>query len=71
VAELVLQLAEENSRWGYERIAGECRKLGVRVWASSVRNILRRRRVGPAPRRGGPSWAAFLRAQAAGVLACD
>ncbi len=71
VVELVLRLAEENSRWGYERIAGECRKLGVRVSASSVRNILRRRRVGPAPRRGGPSWAAFLRAPAAAVLACD
>jgi putative transposase len=41
------------------------------VSASSVRNILRRRRLGPAPRRGGPSWATFLRAQAAGVLACD
>src|SRR5437870_12708732 len=26
---------------------------------------------GPPPRRGGPSWAEFLRSQAAGVLACD
>jgi putative transposase len=71
VVELVVRLAEENHRWGYRRIAGECRKLGVRVSASSVRNILRRRRLGPAPRRGGPSWTAFLRGQAAGVLACD
>jgi len=71
VVELVVRLAEENHRWGYRRIAGECRKLGVRVSASSVRNILRRRRLGPAPRRGGPSWATFLRAQAVGVLACD
>ena len=60
-----------GGRWGYQRIAGECRKLGVRVSASSVRNILRRHRLGPAPRRGGLSWAAFLCAQAAGVLACD
>jgi len=36
-----------------------------------VRRILRRHRIGPAPRRGGPTWAAFLRAQAAGVLACN
>ncbi len=71
VVELVVRLAEDNGRWGYQRIAGECRKLGVRVSASSARNILRRHRVGPAPRRGGPSWAAFLRSQAAGVLACD
>jgi hypothetical protein len=53
VVQLVVRLAEENSRWGYQRIAGECRKLGVRVSASSVRNILHRRRLGPAPRPGG------------------
>ena len=34
-------------------------------------NILRRHRLGPAPRRGGPSWTEFLRSQAAGTLACD
>jgi len=71
VVELVVRLAEENRRWGYRRIVGECRKQGVRVSASSVRTILRRRRLGPAPRPGGPSWAQFLRAQAVGVLACD
>jgi putative transposase len=50
---------------------GECRKLGVQVSATSVRRILRRHRLGPAPRRGGPGWAAFLRAQATGTLGCD
>jgi putative transposase len=53
------------------RIVGECRGLGVRVSASSVRRILRRHRLGPAPRRGGPSWTDFLRAQADGLIACD
>jgi putative transposase len=64
-------MARDNVRWGYLRIAGECRKLGVTVSATSVRTILRRHRLGPAPRRGGPSWTQFLRAQAAGALACD
>jgi hypothetical protein len=41
------------------------------VSASSVRRILGRHRLGPAPRRGGPSWTQFLRAQARGLLACD
>ena len=50
---------------------GECRKLGVRVSATSVRRILRRHRLGAAPRGTGPSWTAFLRAQAGGMLACD
>jgi transposase InsO family protein len=71
VIDLVLRLARENPRWGYLRIVGECRKLGVRVSATSVRTILRRYHLGPAPRRGGPTWTQFLRAQAQGVLACD
>src|SRR5947199_7392516 len=71
VADLVLRLARENPRWGYLRIVGECRKLGIRVSATSVRTILRRYRLGPAPRRRGPTWTQFLRAQAVGILACD
>jgi putative transposase len=71
VVELVVRLATENPRWGYLRIVGECRSLGVRVSASSVRRILRRHRLDPAPRRGGPSWTQFLRAQAGGLLATD
>jgi hypothetical protein len=71
VVDLVLRLARENPRWGYMRIVGECRRLGVRVSATSVRTILRRHHLGPAPRRHGPSWTQFLRTQAAGTLACD
>jgi putative transposase len=71
VVELVLRLARENDRWGYVRIVGECRKLGVTVSATAVRTILRRHGLRPAPRRGGPTWTQFLRAQAAGALACD
>ncbi|MGC9671506.1 helix-turn-helix domain-containing protein [Planosporangium sp. 12N6] len=47
VVELVVRMARENPRWGYVRIVGECRKLGVRVSATSVRRVLRRRRLGP------------------------
>ena len=50
---------------------GECRKLGLVVSATTVRRILHRHRLGPAPRRGGASWVQFLRAQAAGTLAVD
>jgi putative transposase len=69
--ELVLRLARENPRWGYQRIAGELRKLGLAVSPSTVRRLLASAGLGPAPRRSGPTWREFLRAQAASIVACD
>jgi transposase InsO family protein len=43
----------------------------IRVGAATIRSLLRRKGLGPAPRRSGPSWSEFLRAQAQGILACD
>jgi hypothetical protein len=71
VRELTLRLARENSSWGYLRIAGELRKLGLAVSASSVRNILVKAGLPPAPRRGSQSWRSFLRAHGESILACD
>jgi putative transposase len=71
VRQLVLRFARENPRWGYARIAGELRKLGLRVSPSTVRRLLLAAGSKPAPRRTGSSWREFLRQQAAGMLACD
>jgi putative transposase len=52
VRELILRLARENSGWGYVRIVGEPRKLGIDVTATLVRNMLKAAGVPPAPKRG-------------------
>ncbi len=71
VQALVRRLAGENPTWGYLRIKGELRKLGHWVSASTIRRVLRGKRIPPAGKRGGTSWADFLRAHAGSVLACD
>src|SRR5262245_47860803 len=69
--EIVLRLARENPRWGYQRIAGEINGLGLSVSATTVRKILRAAGVGPAGERAGLAWRAFLRQQAHSMLAVD
>jgi hypothetical protein len=68
---LILRGARENPHWGDQRIAGELRKLGISISASTVRRVQLRARLGPAPRRDGPSWRQCLRQQAASIMACD
>jgi putative transposase len=69
--QLIVRLATENPRWGYQRIKGELLRLGVQVSATAIRTTLRRHGLDPAPRRASTTWQAFLRQQAAGILACD
>jgi putative transposase len=71
VRELVLRLARENPRWGHRRVCGELAKLGFSISPTSIRRLLAQAKLEPAPRRSGPSWREFLRAQAASIVACD
>jgi putative transposase len=52
--QLIVRLAKENPRWGYQRVPGELLRLGVRVSASAIRSILRRHGLDPAPHGGRP-----------------
>ena len=68
---MIVRLARENPRWGYQRINGELQRLGGRISATAIRTTLRRHRLDPAPRPMATSWLALLRRQAAGIVACD
>jgi len=68
---LIIRLARENPRWGYQRIVGELKGLGVVVSATTVKKILREEQLGPVGKRRGPTWREFLRTQAASVIAVD
>jgi transposase InsO family protein len=68
---LIVRLARENPTWGYRRIEGELRLLGIKKAASTVWAILKEEGIDPAPRRSEQSWSEFLRAHAASVLECD
>src|SRR5882724_639481 len=63
VEQLVVRMAEENPTWGYRRIQGALANLEHPVDAITVRNILRRSHLDPAPtrRKGGMSWSQFLK----------
>jgi putative transposase len=71
IKKLIIRMATENPTWGHRRVQGELVRLGHRIAASTVWQILHDAGIGPAPRRSGPTWRQFLTAQAQAVLAVD
>ena len=68
---LVLEMARDNSGWGYRRIHGELTGLGHKIAPSTIWQILKDAGIDPAPRRAGQAWRTFLEAQAKTILAAD
>jgi hypothetical protein len=73
VEALLLRLAKENPTWGYGKLEGELGKLGYDIGRSTIRDVLKRKRMPPAPERGkrGSSWRTFLAHYKVEVVACD
>ena len=69
---LIVQLATENSRWGYGKIQGELRKLDFRISKSTIRMVLDRTGLKPAPLRGSSvGWKHLMTHYKEPILACD
>ncbi len=69
---LILRLAHENPRWGYGKIYGAIIKLGCDVSEPTVRNVLKRRGIQPAPvRYGSLGWRQLMTHYKDQILACD
>jgi len=72
VEALVVRMARENSGWGYDRIVGALANLGHRLSDQSVKNILRRHGIAPAPKRSQvTSWKDFIAAHMNVLAGCD
>src|SRR5262249_34253414 len=72
VEALIIQMAQENSCWGYDRIAGALANLGHDVSDQTVGNVLKRHGIAPAPKRSqSPSWTDFISAHMAVLAGTD
>jgi putative transposase len=69
----ILQVARDNPGLGCEKLEGELRKIGLDVSATTIRTVLQRHNVPPAPERSrqGSSWHTFLGHYKEQFLACD
>jgi putative transposase len=71
IRRLILRLGRENG-WGYTRILGELKKLGIRsISRNTVKSILKQYGLDPGPKRGVGTWDEFLKLHAATLWQCD
>src|SRR5260221_5756609 len=70
---LIVRLAKENPGLWYEKLQGELEKLGSDIGISTVRDVLKRHHILPAPERDRTqsSWRTFLNHYRTQMLACD
>ena len=64
-------MATEKPTWGHRRVQDELIRLGHRITASTLWQILHDAGLDPAPRRSGPTWRVFLTTQAKAILVVD
>lgn len=72
---LVLRIADENTGWGFRRIVGELKKLGIRIGYTTARNILKQAGRYPGPHKAKKKppvpWTKFVHANMESMVGCD
>jgi len=75
IRNLLRRMSEANSRWGHRRIVGELKKLGIRIGATTVRDLLKLMGLFPEPTKekslGNIRWKTFIEANKESMLATD
>jgi putative transposase len=73
--DVVIRIGSENLLWGFKRIVGELKKLGLYAGANSVKRILNEAGIHPSPERHRKMpalpWSTFIRAHMETMIACD
>ncbi|MBN1652911.1 MAG: transposase [Deltaproteobacteria bacterium] len=72
ITDMIVQMAKENPTWGYTRIVGALKNLGITICRTTVKHILNEHGIEPAPKRGkGMSWATFIKVHFGEIVATD
>ena len=72
IEKLIIQFAQENRAWGYDRIVGALKNVGYTVSDQTVGNILQRHGLPPAPeRKKTTTWREFIRSHWDILVATD
>jgi putative transposase len=72
VADLIVRMDQKNPTWGYDRIEGALKNLGMTACDTTVGNILRGHGIEPVPERGRKTtWKTFLQSHWEVLAAAD
>ena len=73
--QLIIRLASENLGWGYKRIFGELKKLGIKIGLTTIRDIMKRNGLKPVPDKAmktpDSTWSKFIKSHIKTLVAID
>ena len=71
IVDIIIRMATENLDWGYTRIMGELKKLGIKLGRNTIKRYMIENGLNPAPVRYEDSWDAYIKRTFETLYACD